>query len=508
MITFGSRVIKHILDIHKQGGGGKYLGLPEQFGPKKKEIMLKSVALAMLVYSMSCFKLLKGVISEIDSLLMNYWWSRDSEKRGIPWISWKRLQYSKRDGGLGFKDLEKFNDALLAKHAWRIINNPDSLFARIMKARYFKDCFVLDAKERPYQSDGWSSLLVGIALLKKGTRYIVGDGKTIRVASDSLLDTHPPRPIRLSRETENITLDKFIKSRGEHRYWDEHMINTHISPEDQPFLRRIHLPREVSKDSLIWNYNKSGDYTVRSGYWLNTHDPGYVGPYTVMPHGSLEIKNRRWKLPIQPKIKHFLWKALSKALATATRLSSRGVAIDTKCPRCLGAEETINHVLLTCPFSTVVWRLAHPPSQELQHPSEDLEANIKNILDLRNIQGISKVNQFLPFWLLWRIWKSRNNFVFNQHRESPSKTVFKAQAEVKEWLNITSKETSERNETVVNSRSFWSRPPLPFVKCNFDASFNSVTSHATGGWLIRDHAGSTKEWASTPLYHTTSPLEA
>lgn len=174
MITFGSRVygatqerLKHILDIHKQGGGGKYVGLPEQFGRKKKEIMLQSVALAMPVYSMSCFKLPKGVISEIDSLLMNYWWSRDSEKRGIPWISWKRLQYSKRDGGLGFKDLEKFNDALLAKQAWRIINNPDSLFARIMKARYFKDCFVLDAKERPYQSYGWSSLLVGIALLKK-----------------------------------------------------------------------------------------------------------------------------------------------------------------------------------------------------------------------------------------------------------------------------------------------------------------------------------------------------
>jgi len=45
MITFGSRVygstqarLKNILNIPNQGGGGKYLGLPEQFGRKKKEM--------------------------------------------------------------------------------------------------------------------------------------------------------------------------------------------------------------------------------------------------------------------------------------------------------------------------------------------------------------------------------------------------------------------------------------------------------------------------------------
>ena len=44
-ITFGSRVkqqvktqLRRILNIHNDGGGGKYLGLPEQIGGKKKEI--------------------------------------------------------------------------------------------------------------------------------------------------------------------------------------------------------------------------------------------------------------------------------------------------------------------------------------------------------------------------------------------------------------------------------------------------------------------------------------
>lgn len=42
---FGSKVrddvktqLRHLLGIHNEGGNGKYMGLPEQFGRKKKEM--------------------------------------------------------------------------------------------------------------------------------------------------------------------------------------------------------------------------------------------------------------------------------------------------------------------------------------------------------------------------------------------------------------------------------------------------------------------------------------
>ena len=48
VITFGSKVhgskqdsLKHILGISNHGGGGKYLGLPEQFGRKKKKCLVQ-----------------------------------------------------------------------------------------------------------------------------------------------------------------------------------------------------------------------------------------------------------------------------------------------------------------------------------------------------------------------------------------------------------------------------------------------------------------------------------
>jgi len=48
---------------------------------------------------------------------------------------------------MGFKEIEKFKDALLAKQVWWMINNPDSLCHCVFKARFFPCCSILEARD-------------------------------------------------------------------------------------------------------------------------------------------------------------------------------------------------------------------------------------------------------------------------------------------------------------------------------------------------------------------------
>lgn len=73
-------------------------------------------------------------------------------------------RYIGKLGGLGFREFEAVNDALLAKTAWRILNFPDELWVRVLKGIYFPKSF-LDAKKGGRASWIWHSMLEGRSVL-------------------------------------------------------------------------------------------------------------------------------------------------------------------------------------------------------------------------------------------------------------------------------------------------------------------------------------------------------
>lgn len=60
-----------------------------------------------------------------------------NDERKTSWVFWDVMTKPKLLGGLGFRDTELFNLALLARQAWLVLTNPSSLSARILKAQYF-----------------------------------------------------------------------------------------------------------------------------------------------------------------------------------------------------------------------------------------------------------------------------------------------------------------------------------------------------------------------------------
>ena len=88
---------------------------------------------------------------------------------------------------MDFKDLALFNDAQLAKQAWRLFRNKSTLFYRVFKSKFFPHYSFMEVVDSQASSYAWQSILKGKEVLKKGMRWRVGDGTSIRIWIDPWL---------------------------------------------------------------------------------------------------------------------------------------------------------------------------------------------------------------------------------------------------------------------------------------------------------------------------------
>lgn len=77
---------------------------------------------------------------------------------------------------MGFRDISSFNQALITKQGWRLIQNLDTLAARVLKAGYFKEAGFLSASMGSNRSYNWRSILWGRQVILNGYRWRIGNG--------------------------------------------------------------------------------------------------------------------------------------------------------------------------------------------------------------------------------------------------------------------------------------------------------------------------------------------
>ncbi|CAA7015760.1 unnamed protein product [Microthlaspi erraticum] len=125
------------------------------------------------------------------------------------WLAWKKLCRHKREGGLGFRTIEDFNTALLAKQLWRLMDYPDSLFAK--------------------------SIISARSLVNKGLIKRVGSGSSISVWYDPWISDSRPRSAIC------IGVNYYPHLRV------SELINTQTSTWNLPLLQQLFESTEVAR---------------------------------------------------------------------------------------------------------------------------------------------------------------------------------------------------------------------------------------------------------------------
>ena len=98
--------------------------------------LIKSTTNSIPIYFISFFRIPKKVVHKLVTLQRRFLWGGDMDSHKIAWVSWETVCLSKEKGGLGIRDLTKFNQALLGKWKWDLFHHQGELWARVLDSKY------------------------------------------------------------------------------------------------------------------------------------------------------------------------------------------------------------------------------------------------------------------------------------------------------------------------------------------------------------------------------------
>jgi hypothetical protein len=124
------------------------------------------------------------LLKKLKSVVARFWWGGDEKKRKIHWKKWEEIAIPKT----------------------RLVTKPDSLCAKVLKGKYFRDTDFMKAKRKRNASHTWNAILHGREALRKWMIKRVGDGTDIRVWEDPWIPaTHSRLPVVRKPEA-NVTM--------------------------------------------------------------------------------------------------------------------------------------------------------------------------------------------------------------------------------------------------------------------------------------------------------------
>ena len=159
---------------------------------------------------------------------------------------------------MGFRDIQKFNNALLAKQLWWLLHHKDTLLYKVFSAKYFPNGSILDAPIHPKCSYAWRNILQAHEVINKRAIWLVENGHMIDVWNHRwLFDPNYSKNVSpRASSTVNRVSDLFYTNT---RIWDPGRLKSNFYRWEAEMVSKIHVSEAWANDILIWPLTSNGD---------------------------------------------------------------------------------------------------------------------------------------------------------------------------------------------------------------------------------------------------------
>lgn len=305
-----------------------------------RQVLAQSVLSSIPFYTMQTTLIPKRVIANMEKLIRGFLWGNLEGEKRCNLVRWDTVTKSKENGGLGIRKLAEMNIAFLAKLEWRIMMNEESLWVRVLKAKYAiqsMDCSMWRPKTN--MSNSWQGILLAAPTLQQGTRKLVRNGRNTLfwIGDVPLKDRALSIPLT---DINNSVADYWDKG------WKWNRLENLLPNECLRSIAAAILAEEDSElDSTGWKGGSSANFTVNSAYKIATSERSPV---------EAAKWNNIWKLKIPNRIKTFICLARHEKILTNDNRRIRGLTEDDKCWNCPNVTEDTDHVLRRFPIAAEI----------------------------------------------------------------------------------------------------------------------------------------------------------
>ncbi|CAL1371641.1 unnamed protein product [Linum trigynum] len=449
----------------------------------------KSVTASLPVYTMHTELIPSGVCRNIDKITRDFVWGAEENRSKLHLVAWERLTLAKDQGGVGLRPTRQANLAMLAKSAWRLLQEKDNLWRQLLLSKYGGQRTGLDVlRKNQGSSFTWSSFSKAADLLKQGCAWNIKNGKKTKFWCDPWILQVPLKEVMtgdLSGEAEEAVVADFVRDDGS---WRTELFSNLLQPDICAKITSTAVDKiSQEEDTLFWSPSADGRFSTKSAYEL-------LSLQDQQPRDG--IWKAIWRLPVPERIRGFVWLAIQGRIATNVLHFQSKVAESPCCPRCEGRPETVLHIVRDCAPALYFWSRQVPQGKQQFFFSANHDEWFRSNLSSQetSTSGINWPGFFgMTIWLLW---KNRTTAAFKgigaaltapslMHSIITKSRIWNESWQAPELFLSHKKHKADRVIAAVG----WTPPAEGWVMVNTDGASNGNPGPAGAGGVVRDTLG-------------------